>query len=101
MPDASCLAGVHAVPPGSWIELGADGERAKRYQKLSIDIAERSDEAHAEALRQRLLQAARRQTRRFEVIGVALSGGLDFLGRGGSGAPGGARQAPAHLHHRL
>jgi len=77
MPDASCLADVHAVPPGSWIELGGDGARAKRYQKLSIDIADRSDEAHAEALRQRLLQAARRQTRRFEVIGVALSGGLD------------------------
>jgi asparagine synthase (glutamine-hydrolysing) len=76
-PGASCLAGVHAVPGGCWVELSPHGEASRRYRHVALDILNRSEAAHATCVRRCFLRAIRRETDRYERIGVALSAGLD------------------------
>jgi asparagine synthase (glutamine-hydrolysing) len=75
--DACCLADVFPVPGGMWLEVSASSHVAHRYEELVIKVSECSEATHAETLRQSLLKAAARQTRRYKSIGVALSAGLD------------------------
>ncbi|HEX6011495.1 MAG TPA: asparagine synthetase B [Geminicoccaceae bacterium] len=75
---ATCLADVRPVPGGTWLELGCDGgSRAVDYRRLAVEIRDRPAREHAATLRRELLAAARRQTRRHDRVGVALSTGLD------------------------
>jgi asparagine synthase (glutamine-hydrolysing) len=77
IPGACCLADVHSLVSGTWIELSSSGISVYRYQNLKVDIPKRSDQEHVEAVRKNLIEAVRRQTQDFETIGVSLSGGLD------------------------
>ena len=76
-PQLCFLAGIEAVPRASWLVLHQDRVESARYWDIEIDIAQRSEDAHAAAIRSALIDALGRQTATLDTIGLALSGGLD------------------------
>jgi asparagine synthase (glutamine-hydrolysing) len=76
-PYACYLADAQVVPSGSWVAIRDEEVSTRRFWDVAIQIADRSDEAHAAAVRHTFLEALREQTATKRAIGVALSGGLD------------------------
>jgi asparagine synthase (glutamine-hydrolysing) len=77
VPDASCLAGVSPVPPGHWICVRGQHVERGRYWTPEVRITQRSAVEHAKAFRGAFVEAVRRQSARYDRLGVALSGGID------------------------
>lgn len=81
LPGSSCLQGVRPVPPGSWIELGKGGGclLVARYWAPALHETsfDESVSGQARVLRERILDALRRQSAGHESVGLELSGGLD------------------------
>lgn len=78
-PDGSILAGVRALPPASVLSIDhAGGERVRRYWRPPDpdEITAPPPDA-AEALRETLASAVRRQLVADVPVGVFLSGGVD------------------------
>ena len=69
-PYACYLADAQVVPSGSW---GNDPRRGGLHSPIldvAIEIADRSDEAHAAAVRHTFLEALREQTATKRAVGV-------------------------------
>ncbi len=77
MREASCLAGVFAVPPGHWLSVRGGQVDTQRHWEPEARIARRSDAGHVEAFRGAFMDAVRRQTAPYERLGVALGRGVD------------------------
>src|SRR5262245_26463739 len=71
---------IFRIPPAHVMRVGSDGSVAlQRYWTLHdvTPVRLKSDASYAEALRERLDRAVRRQMRSLHPVGVLLSGGLD------------------------
>lgn len=80
IPPRTAFKGVHEIPAGHFMEIGADGrERIVRYwdPDFTPDPGSREPEDYAEELRALLLDATRLQLRADVPVGAYLSGGLD------------------------
>jgi asparagine synthase (glutamine-hydrolysing) len=76
-PRMSFLAGVEPVPRGSWVVLQQDRAETGQFTTIALEIVPRTGQEYAAAVRDALFTALRRQTEHLDVIGLALSGGLD------------------------
>ncbi|HEY8196719.1 MAG TPA: asparagine synthase-related protein [Gemmatimonadales bacterium] len=76
-PGATCLAGVHPVAPGTWLEVDLDRMHTARFWNIPIQVLHRDEKRHAEALRDSFLDTLRQQVAPYSRIGISLSGGLD------------------------
>jgi asparagine synthase (glutamine-hydrolysing) len=76
-PGATCLADVHPVAPGTWLEIDADRMHTARYWNIPVRVAHHDEARHAAGLRETFLETLRWQTEPYGRIGVSLSGGLD------------------------
>ena len=77
MPGGCYLADVYPVANGTSLTIDSKQLANKRHWNIEIDIAQRPNRAHVEALRTTLLDAMSRQVRPYKTIGISLSGGLD------------------------
>jgi len=75
--NACCLVHVRPVPPGGWVALGFGSSKRGSFKRVEINVRQAPPAEHARVLRERLLEAARRKTTRYDRVGVALSAGLD------------------------
>ena len=72
------LSHVQAVGPGEFVRIRGAEARAASYTPLQLAVDESlPEEAHASALRECLLDTARRLIDGHDCVGVALSAGLD------------------------
>ncbi len=76
-PGATCLAGVHPVAPGTWLEVDLDRMHTARFWNIPIQVLHSDEGRHTAALRSSFLDTLRRQVEPYSRIGVSLSGGLD------------------------
>jgi asparagine synthase (glutamine-hydrolysing) len=77
-PRLTFLADVQVVPRGSWVEIGGStAPTSRRFTTIDVNLVNRSEQQHGEAIRNALFDALRRQTEHLDRIGLALSGGLD------------------------
>lgn len=76
-PGATCLAGVHPVAPGTWVEVDLDRMHTARFWNIPIQVVHRDEHRHAAALRNSFLDTLRRQVEPYDRVGISLSGGLD------------------------
>lgn len=75
--DESFLTGIDPVPPGYWLSVDNGALEAQRYWSVTIDVVARTPGEHSAYLRSAILDATKRQTERYDPIGVSLSGGVD------------------------
>ncbi|MEA2722306.1 MAG: hypothetical protein QOH59_77 [Gemmatimonadales bacterium] len=76
-PGATCLAGVHPVAPGTWLEVDLDRMHTARFWHIPIQVLHTDENRHAAALRDSFVDTLRRQVEPYSRIGISLSGGLD------------------------
>lgn len=76
-PGATCLAGVHPVAPGTWLEVDLDRMHTARFWNIPIQVLHDDDARHTAALRASFIETLRRQVEPYRKVGVSLSGGLD------------------------
>ena len=76
-PGATCLAGVHPVAPGTWLEVDVDRIHTARFWHIPIQVLHRDEKRHAAALRASFVDTLRQQVAPYNRIGISLSGGLD------------------------
>lgn len=76
-PGATCLAGVHPVAPGTWLEVDVDRLHTARFWNIPIKVLHEDESRHTSALRTSFLETLRRQVDPYQKIGISLSGGLD------------------------
>ena len=76
-PGATCLAGVHPVAPGTWLEVDVDRMHTARFWNIPIQVLHEDAKRHATALRTSFIETLRRQVEPYQRIGISLSGGLD------------------------
>jgi asparagine synthase (glutamine-hydrolysing) len=76
-PGATCLAGVHPVAPGTWLEVDLDRMHTARFWHIPIQVLHHDEKRHAATLRDSFLDTLRRQVEPYNRIGISLSGGLD------------------------
>ena len=72
------LSNVQAVGPGEFVRIRGADVRAASYSPFQLAVDEcLPEEAHAIALREHILDAARRLVDGHDCVGIALSAGLD------------------------
>jgi asparagine synthase (glutamine-hydrolysing) len=78
-PEETFHAGIHCLPPGSWIVVDQRGIRRQAYWQPEIreDLVPRRDEEVFEALGDLLKQAVESRVARTKTPAALLSGGLD------------------------
>jgi asparagine synthase (glutamine-hydrolysing) len=76
-PGATCLAGVHPVAPGTWLEVDLDRMHTARFWNIPIQVLHEDATRHAAALRTSFIETLRRQVEPYHKVGISLSGGLD------------------------
>lgn len=76
-PGATCLAGVHPVAPGTWLEVDLDRMHTARFWDIPIQVLHGDEGRHVAALRSSFLDTLRRQVEPYRRVGISLSGGLD------------------------
>ena len=76
-PGATCLAGVHPVAPGTWLDVDLDRMHTARFWNIPIKVDHTDEGRHAAALRESFIATLRRQVEPYSRVGISLSGGLD------------------------
>lgn len=76
-PGATCLAGIHPVAPGTWLEVDLDRMHTARFWNIPIQVRHQDATRHTAALRASFIETLRRQVEPYQRIGISLSGGLD------------------------
>jgi asparagine synthase (glutamine-hydrolysing) len=77
MPGATCLAGIHPVAPGTWVEVDVDRIHTARFWNIPIHVAHNDESKHVGALRNSFIETLRKQVEPYSRVGISLSGGLD------------------------
>ncbi|HEX2037704.1 MAG TPA: asparagine synthase (glutamine-hydrolyzing) [Chloroflexota bacterium] len=93
--DRTLFKGVHLLPSGTTLTVGADGAaRSERYWTFNFYAdADRGEQYYVDGVRERFEEAVRRQLMSDVPVGCYLSGGMDS----GSICAVASRQIP-HLH---
>lgn len=76
-PGATCLAGIHPVAPGTWLEVDLDRMHTARFWNIPIQVLHDDESRHTATLRNSFLETLRRQVEPYDRVGISLSGGLD------------------------
>jgi asparagine synthase (glutamine-hydrolysing) len=77
LPGTTCLEDIYPVAPGTWMAIEPGRIHTARFWHLPIRVVHQNAEQHIAALRTSFLETLRRQTSRYQRIGISLSGGLD------------------------
>ena len=77
MPGATCLAGIHPVAPGTWLEVDLNRLHTTRFWNIPIKVVHEDESRHVDALRSSFVETLRRQVEPYSRVGISLSGGLD------------------------
>lgn len=77
MPGATCLAGIHPVAPGTWVEVDVDRIHTARFWNIPIHVAHSDESKHVGTLRNSFIETLRKQVEPYRRVGISLSGGLD------------------------
>jgi asparagine synthase (glutamine-hydrolysing) len=76
--DATCLEGVHQLPPGHFLLFDGETLRVERYWDLSFEVdTSRSLQSFADELREGLIDSVRLHLQSDVPLGAHLSGGVD------------------------